>query len=115
MLRIYSTPHVRYSSNGENTAEYNTPMGTTNTSSKCRPIIVDHFYARGRSSYRGSEEITSPRKGIMWRMRAILTRARGQTLDSLFSLTGAFPQRGNVRRLAPACQRREAKCWAATI
>lgn len=24
-------------------------------------------------------------------MRAILTRARGQTLDSLFSLTGAFP------------------------
>lgn len=33
-------------------------------------------------------------------MRAILTRARGQTLDSLFSLTGAFPQPGECEKIS---------------
>ena len=47
---------------------------------------MDHIYAYGKTSYHGSEELTSLREGITRRMLAILTRPRGQTLDSLFLL-----------------------------
>lgn len=92
---------MRYVSDGGNTAGFKHQDGNDKQRSKCRPIIVDHFCAPGRTGYRGSEEITNPRKGIMWRMHAILTRAGGgQTLDSPFFFNGSIPSAGECEKIS---------------